>query len=66
MEDQKHTIEMVEFQGIPTDNSFHRIGDPTFRIDSNLGNYILRIIDGKSSMNEEEQEAYRLGNFKHV
>ena len=66
MEDKLHTAEMVEFQGIPTDNSFHRIGDPNFRIDSNLGNYRLSIIDGKSSMNEEEQEQYRLGNFKHV
>jgi len=66
MEDQKHTVEMIEFQGIPVNNYFHRIGDPNFRIDSTLGNYRLSIIDGKSSMNEEEQEVYRLGNFKYI
>lgn len=56
----------VEFQGIPVDNYFHRIGDSNYKIHSNSGNYHLQIINGKSSMNEEELKEYSLGNYKTV
>lgn len=66
MEKKLYTVQTIEFPGVLKDDGFYyRIGDPNFRIDSHDGSYRFTIVDGKSSMNEEEFKLFREGKYNH-